>query len=118
MREAEQGDDDHQRQPCEHLDPTGPAKTIIFCVDDDHAERLVPILKAALEEAWGPLEDDVVKKITGAVDRPLDQIRRFKNEANPKIAFVGNPVEVAIDSGSAKKARYASELPSIRNSSS
>ena len=26
-------------------------------------------------------------------------------EAKPKIAFVGTPVEVAIDSGSAKKAR-------------
>ena len=26
-------------------------------------------------------------------------------EANPKIALVGTPVEVAIDSGSAKKAR-------------
>ena len=35
-------------------------------------------------------------------------------EAKPKIAFVGIPVDVAIDSGSAKNARYASELPSIR----
>ncbi len=26
-------------------------------------------------------------------------------DANPKIAFVGKPVEVAIDSGNAKKAR-------------
>jgi hypothetical protein len=26
-------------------------------------------------------------------------------EANPKIAFVGKPVDVAIDSGRAKKAR-------------
>jgi type I restriction enzyme R subunit len=81
----------------EHLDPTGPAKTIIFCVDDDHAERLVPILKAALQEAWGPLEDDVVKKITGAVDRPLDQIRRFKNEANPKIAITVDLLSTGID---------------------
>ena len=39
-------------------------------------------------------------------------------DANPKIAFVGTPVEVAIDSGSAKNARYARLLPSIRNSSS
>jgi type I restriction enzyme R subunit len=81
----------------QHIDPTAPAKTIIFCVDDDHAERLVPILKAALEEAWGPLEDDVVKKITGAVDRPLDQIRRFKNEANPKIAITVDLLSTGID---------------------
>ena len=36
-------------------------------------------------------------------------------DANPKIAFVGTPVDVAIDSGSAKKARYTRLLPSIRN---
>src|SRR5688572_16963628 len=38
-------------------------------------------------------------------------------EAKPKIAFVGCPLEVAIDSGSAKKARYTRLFPSIRNSS-
>jgi hypothetical protein len=37
-------------------------------------------------------------------------------EAKPKIAFVGTPVDVAIDSGSAKKARYTRLGPSIRNS--
>lgn len=81
----------------QHLDPTGDAKTIIFCVDDDHAERLVPILKAALEEAWGPLDDDVVRKITGATDRPLDAIRRFKNEAQPKIAITVDLLSTGVD---------------------
>src|SRR5437763_14771837 len=38
-------------------------------------------------------------------------------EANPKIALVGTPREVAIVSGSAKNARYARLLPSIRKSS-
>src|ERR1700750_583113 len=38
-------------------------------------------------------------------------------EAKPKMAFVGRPSEVEIDSGSAKNARYASEFPSMRNSS-
>src|SRR5690348_4905310 len=37
--------------------------------------------------------------------------------AKPKIAFVGRPSEVEIDSGRAKNARYARLLPSIRNSS-
>jgi len=81
----------------QHLDPTGQAKTIIFCVDDDHAERLVPILKAALEEAWGPLDDDAVQKITGAVDRPLEAIRRFKNEAQPTIAITVDLLTTGID---------------------
>jgi hypothetical protein len=31
--------------------------------------------------------------------------------------LVGRPSEVAIDSGKAKNARYASEFPSIRNNS-
>jgi type I restriction enzyme R subunit len=79
------------------LDLTSDAKTIIFCVDDDHAERLVPILKAALEDKWGALDDDVVKKITGSVDRPLDQIRRFKNEANPKIAVTVDLLSTGVD---------------------
>jgi len=81
----------------QHLDPTGDTKTIIFCVDDDHAERLVPILKAALEAAWGPIDDDVVKKITGATDRPLDAIRRFKNEAQPKIAITVDLLSTGVD---------------------
>ncbi len=81
----------------QHLDPYGEAKTIIFCVDDDHAERLVPILKAALAAAWGAIDDDVVQKITGASDRPLDAIRRFKNEALPKIAVTVDLLSTGID---------------------
>ncbi len=81
----------------QHLDPTGPAKTIIFCVDDHHAERLVPILKAALEEAWGPIDDDTVQKITSAIDRPDQAIKRFKNEQNPKIAITVDLLSTGID---------------------
>jgi len=81
----------------QHLDPYGDAKTIIFCVDDDHADRLVPILKEALEAACGPIDDDVVKKITGKTDRPLDAIRRFKNEALPKIAVTVDLLSTGID---------------------
>src|SRR5919109_478664 len=38
-------------------------------------------------------------------------------EAKPKIAFVGKPLEVAIDSGRAKNARKTRLFPSIRKSS-
>lgn len=81
----------------QHLDPYGDEKTIIFCVDDDHAERLVPILKAELEKVWGAIDDAVVKKITGATDRPLDAIRHFKNEPNPKIAVTVDLLSTGID---------------------
>src|SRR3954447_24394408 len=56
---------------------------------------------------------------TTTVGRAPCSVRIFTSiDAKPKIAFVGNPVDVAMDSGSAKKARYASELPSMRKSSS
>jgi type I restriction enzyme R subunit len=81
----------------QHLDPYGEEKTIIFCVDDDHAERLVPILKDELEKAHGAIDDNVVKKITGAVDKPLDAIRAFKNEVSPKIAVTVDLLSTGID---------------------
>jgi type I restriction enzyme R subunit len=81
----------------QHLDPYGEEKTIIFCVDDDHAERLVPILKEELEKAHGAIDDGVVKKITGATDKPLDAIRAFKNEVSPKIAVTVDLLSTGID---------------------
>jgi type I restriction enzyme R subunit len=85
------------KELAQHLDPYGEAKTIVFCVDDDHADRLVPILKEELEQAWGPIDDDVVKKITGTIDRPLDAIRRFKNEVLPNIAVTVDLLSTGID---------------------
>lgn len=84
-------------QLASHLDPFGQAKTIVFCVDDDHAERFVPILKDALEEVHGPLDDSVVQKITGSVDRPLSAIRHFKNERLPLIAVTVDLLTTGID---------------------
>jgi len=51
------------KELAQHLDPFGEEKTIVFCVDDDHAERFVPMLKEELEAAWGAIDDGVVKKI-------------------------------------------------------
>ncbi len=81
----------------QHLDPHGEEKTIVFCVDDDHAERLVPILKAELTKAWGPIDDAVVQKVTGATDRVDDAIARFKNEALPKIAITVDLLSTGVD---------------------
>jgi type I restriction enzyme R subunit len=81
----------------EHLDPTGEAKTIVFCVDDDHAERFVPILKEEMTKAWGVIDDGLIRKITGVVDRPLDAIRHFKNEPLPKIAVTVDLLTTGID---------------------
>ena len=48
---------------------------------------------------------------------PKSEIIFTSIEAKPRIALVGCPLDVAMDSGRAKKARYTRLFPSIRSSS-
>ena len=80
-----------------HIDPALPGKTLIFCANDSHADLVVRLFKAALETRYGELDDDVVAKITGKVDDPLQMIRRFKNEPRPKIAVTVDLLTTGID---------------------
>ncbi|NJO29224.1 MAG: type I restriction-modification system endonuclease, partial [Richelia sp. SL_2_1] len=79
------------------IDPSMPEKTLIFCVSNDHADIVVDQLKQALEKEYGSVDDDAVIKITGNADNPLQLIRRFKNEANPKIAVTVDLLTTGID---------------------
>jgi type I restriction enzyme, R subunit len=81
----------------ENIDPLQPEKTLIFCVTDDHADTVVNLLKLALQNQYGTVEDDAVIKITGKADKPLQLIRRFKNEQNPKIAVTVDLLTTGID---------------------
>lgn len=81
----------------EHIDPNLDGKTLIFCATDSHADLVVLLLKAALAEKYGEVEDDAVLKITGASDKPLELIRRFKNEVNPAIAVTVDLLTTGID---------------------
>ncbi|MBD1924244.1 type I restriction-modification system endonuclease [Microcoleus sp. FACHB-831] len=81
----------------ENIDPALPGKTLIFCVNTDHADMVVDQLKLALEKQYGSVEDDAVLKITGNADKPMQLIRRFKNEANPKIAVTVDLLTTGID---------------------
>ncbi|MCT7952944.1 type I restriction-modification system endonuclease [Ancylothrix sp. C2] len=81
----------------ENIDPALPGKTLIFCVNTDHADIVVDQLKKALEKQYGSVEDDAVLKITGNADKPLQLIRRFKNEVNPKIAVTVDLLTTGID---------------------
>lgn len=81
----------------EHLDPHADGKTLVFCVNDLHADMVVGLLKEALEERYGPLDDHAVMKITGSVDQPLEAIRRFKNERLPSIAVTVDLLTTGID---------------------
>jgi len=89
------------RVVCEQLaksiDPSLPEKTLIFCATDGHADIVVDQLKIALADRYGSVEDDAVAKITGNADRPLQQIRRFRNESNPQIAVTVDLLTTGID---------------------
>ena len=84
-------------QLAKDIDPASDEKTLIFCVNDEHAELVVDLLKKAFEARYGEVDDDAVLKITGATDRPLDAIRRFKNERNPNVAVTVELLTTGID---------------------
>ncbi|MEL6902377.1 MAG: type I restriction-modification system endonuclease [Cyanobacteria bacterium J06606_4] len=80
----------------EQIDPEM-GKTLVFCVNDHHADIVTDLLKKALEEQYGSVNDDDVLKITGAADKPLELIRRYKNEKSPKIAVTVDLLTTGID---------------------
>lgn len=92
---------DFNRVVCEELaqliDPALDGKTLVFCATDFHAELVVEKLKDALEAAYGPVLDGLIAKITGKADKPAELIRRFKNEARPKIAVTVDLLTTGID---------------------
>ena len=81
----------------DNLDPFSNEKTLIFCVTDRHADMVVRLMKEAIETVYGECEDDLVKKITGNSDKPLEQIRRYKNERKPNIAVTVDLLTTGVD---------------------
>lgn len=81
----------------ENIDPFDQEKTLIFCVTDRHADMVVRLMKEAIAAIYGECEDGLVKKITGAADKPLEQIRRYKNERLPSIAVTVDLLTTGID---------------------
>jgi type I restriction enzyme R subunit len=80
-----------------HIDPALPGKTLVFCVNRDHADMVVNLLKHAMAEQYGGVDDDAVARITGDVDRPDQMIRRFKNERHPSIAVTVDLLTTGVD---------------------
>lgn len=77
--------------------PDQPGKTLLFATRDDHADILVDELRAALIAEYGPQAHDLVEKITGSVDRPLDRIKAFKNDPRPKYVVTVDLLTTGID---------------------
>lgn len=81
----------------EQIDPAADGKTLVFCATDSHADMVVSLLKKALDARYGGVDDNAVVKITGSSDKPLQLIRRFKNEKQPSIAVTVDLLTTGID---------------------
>ena len=81
----------------ERISPFGPDKTLVFCATDRHADMVVRLLKAAFHAKGMEADDDAVIKITGAADKPLALIRKYRNETNPVIAVTVDLLTTGID---------------------
>ena len=82
------------------LNPDGPGKTLIYAVDDNHADLIVKILKEIYAE--GGVDNDTVMKITGSIaggnkKKISEAIKRFKNESLPKIVVTVDLLTTGID---------------------
>lgn len=80
-----------------HIDPTLPGKTLIFCVNDLHAELVTQVMKEALEKHYGSVDNDAVQKITGQADKPLQRLRAYRNEKLPSIAVTVDLLTTGVD---------------------
>lgn len=75
-------------------------KTLIFAVDDTHADMIVKILKDMYSEIG--VDEDCIKKITGSIEggnkkKIQEVIRHFKNDAKPSIVVTVDLLTTGID---------------------
>ena len=80
------------------INPTGKGKTLIYAVDDNHADMIVNILRE-IYEPYG-ISNNAIMKITGKSGdkkRVLELIRAFKNEQYPNIAVTVDLLTTGID---------------------
>lgn len=80
------------------LDPFGEEKTMIFCVNQAHAERVKNLLDDAFREAYAEQYNQAtVQIITGQSDKVEQLIRKYKNEPHPSIAITVDLLTTGID---------------------
>jgi len=82
------------------IDPEGGAKTLIYAVNDDHADLIVKILKELYEPY--DIDSEAIMKITGSVGggnrkKVLEAVKRFKNERYPSICVTVDLLTTGID---------------------
>lgn len=82
------------------INPEGEGKTLVYAVDDSHADMVVDILKGIYERVG--VDNDAIMKITGSVGggnkkKVLEAIKKFKNEKYPNIAVTVDLLTTGID---------------------
>ena len=85
------------------IDPESPeeqGKTLIYAVDDQHADMIVSILKEIYSETG--VDNDAIMEITGSVGggnkkKVQEAIKRFKNERYPSIVVTVDLLTTGID---------------------
>lgn len=82
------------------IDPNEKGKTLIFAVDDAHADMITQILKEYYTNQG--IAEEAVMKITGSIENgnPVkikEAIRRFKNETYPNIVVTVDLLTTGID---------------------
>jgi len=80
-----------------YLDPASDQKTLVFCVDDAHADMVVGLMEAALDKYHGTQPANTVQKITGKIRDPQGAIRQYKNERIPNIAVTVDLLTTGVD---------------------
>ncbi|MBP2664996.1 MAG: type restriction protein, res subunit, partial [Firmicutes bacterium] len=83
-----------------YINPDGQGKTLIYAVDDSHADLVVKLLKEIYED-YG-VDNDAIMKITGSVGggnkkKVLEAIKKYKNEKYPNLVVTVDLLTTGID---------------------
>ena len=85
------------RELAGRIDPAAPGKTLVFCVDEEHAQAVASQLHTAFLETGRDVTDNTVKVLTGYTDDAEGWLRRYKNENKPKVAVTVDYLTTGVD---------------------
>ncbi len=85
------------RELVKYIDPDDPDKTLVFAVSKIHADILVKELRDAFRDAYGPMKDETVQRLTGDVDKIESLILSFRNDPLPKVAVTVDLLTTGVD---------------------
>lgn len=85
------------RELVNNIDPNGDGKTLVFAVNDSHADMIVRLLKEEYRQAEFIIDEDCIAKQTGYVKDVAKEIKKFKNELYPNVVVTVDLLTTGID---------------------